>query len=230
MEILENEIILIAVTFSVYLLARWLQTRTGWIALNPVLITIAVLIGLLQLTGVGYEPYGKAGAHIGFWVKPAIVALGVPLYQQLSNIRKQIIPILLSQFAGCVVGIVSVVVTARLMGASREVIISLAPKSITTPIAMEVSSALGGIQSLTAAIVVCVGLMGAICGFKVLEIGRIRRVDSQGLSMGTASHAMGTSRAMEKGESYGAYASVGLIVNGVLTALLTPFILQLMGI
>ncbi len=109
-------------------------------------------------------------------------------------------------------------------------IISLAPKSVTTPIAMEVCSSLGGIPSLTAAIVVCVGLLGAICGFKVLEIGRVRRIDSQGLSLGTASHAVGTSRAMDKGQSYGVYASLGLILNGILTALLSPIILQLMGI
>ena len=130
-------------------------------------------------------------------------------------------PIFLSQLVGCVVGIVSVVAIAQLMGASREVVISLAPKSVTTPIAMEVSSTLGGIPSLTTAFVVTVGLFGAVFGFKVLEIW-------QGLSMGTASHAVGTSRAMEKGETYGAYASLGLILNGVLTALLTPFILSLM--
>lgn len=89
---------------------------------------------------------------------------------------------------------------------------------------------MGGIPSLTAAIVMAVGLIGAICGFKVLEIGRIRREESQGISMGTASHALGTSRAMEKGPSFGAFASLGLILNGVLTAILTPMILKLMGV
>ena len=116
------------------------------------------------------------------------------------------------------------------MGASRETIISLAPKSVTTPIAMEVCQSLGGIPSLTAAIVVSVGLFGAVFGFKVLEVWHVKNPYSQGLSIGTASHAVGTSRAMEKGASYGAYASLGLILNGVLTALLAPFILKIMGI
>lgn len=196
--------------------------------LNPILVTIAVLITFLKLAGISYETYQVAGSQIDFWLKPAIVALGVPLYLNLEQIRRQFMPIFLSQLVGCVVGIVSVVAIAQLMGASREVVISLAPKSVTTPIAMEVSSTLGGIPSLTTAFVVTVGLFGAVFGFKVLEIWHVRNPYSQGLSMGTASHAVGTSRAMEKGETYGAYASLGLILNGVLTALLTPFILSLM--
>ena len=102
---------------------------------------------------------------IDFWLKPAVVALGVPLYLQLSQIKKQIVSILASQMMGCVVGIISVVVTARMLGASREVVASLASKSVTTPIAMEVTQALGGIPSLTAAIVVISGLIGGVVGF-----------------------------------------------------------------
>ena len=167
---------------------------------------------------------------MSFWLKPAIVALGVPLYQQLKVIRKQLIPILLSQTVGCVVGIVSAVVTAQLLGASKPVVISLAPKSVTTPIAMEVCRTLGGIPSLTAAIVVIVGLLGAVTGFRVLQIGRVKSPIAQGLSMGAASHAVGTSRAMENGAKYGAFASLGLIANGVLTAILTPIVLRIMGL
>ena len=124
----------------------------------------------------------------------------------------------------------SVVLTAKWMGASDAVIISLAPKSVTTPIAMEVSESLQGIPSLTAAIVVLVGLFGAVFGFKILQVGHVRSSIAQSLSMGTASHAVGTSRAMEYGHIYGAYASLGLILNGLLTALFTPLLLRLMGI
>ena len=230
MEILENNLVLLALTFGIYYLARQFQKWTGWIVLNPILITIIVLILFLQLTGISYDTYQQAGGYIEFWLKPAIVALGVPLYQHLSQIRRQFLPIFLSQLAGCIVGIVSVVGIAHLMGASRETIISLSPKSVTTPIAMEVCNALGGIPSLTAAIVVSVGLFGAVCGFKVLEVWHVKNPYSQGLSIGTASHAVGTSRAMEKGETYGAYASLGLILNGVLTALLAPVVMELMGI
>lgn len=230
MELLSNNIVLLALTFGVYYGARQLQKWTGWVVLNPILVTIAVLIVFLKLTGISYDTYQEGGHYIDFWLKPAIVALGVPLYQHLGQIRRQFVPIILSQLVGCLVGLVSVVLIARWMGASREVIISLAPKSVTTPIAMEVCSAAGGIPSLTAAIVVCVGLLGAVFGFKMLEVWHVRNPYSQGLGLGAASHAVGTSRAMEKGDTYGAYASLGLILNGVLTALLTPYVLRLMGV
>ena len=139
-------------------------------------------------------------------------------------------PILISQLAGCVVGLVSVTIIAKLMGASPEVIMSLAPKSVTTPIAMEVSNAVGGIPSLTAAVVIVVGLFGASCGVKLLQVGRVASPIAQGLSMGTASHAVGTSRAMEVSGKYGAYASLGLTLNGILTALLSPTILHILGL
>ena len=229
MEIMSNPIILLAITFGIYYVARQIQKRTGWVVLNPILITIVALIALLQLTGISYETYEQGGQYIDFWLKPAIVALGVPLYQNLGQIRRHLLPILMSQLVGCLVGIVSVTLIASALGASHEVIVSLAPKSVTTPIAMEVCKTSGGIPSLTAAIVVIVGLFGAIFGFKILEVWHVRNPFSQGISMGTAAHAVGTSRAMEKGETYGAYSSLGLILNGVLTALLTPFVLKLLG-
>ena len=229
MEIMSNPIILLAITFGIYYVARQIQKWTGWVVLNPILITIAALIALLQLTGISYETYEQGGQYIEFWLKPAIVALGVPLYQNLGQIRRQLLPILMSQLVGCLVGLVSVTLIASALGASHEVIVSLAPKSVTTPIAMEVCKTSGGIPSLTAAIVVIVGLFGAIFGFKILEVWHVHNPFSQGISMGTAAHAVGTSRAMEKGEKYAAYSSLGLILNGVLTALLTPFGLKLLG-
>lgn len=229
MDILENNFILIALTFATFMGAKWLQRHTGFVLLNPILVTIAVLIVFLKITGIDYSTYTQAGSQIEFWLKPAIVALGVPLYLQLKVIRKQLVPILISQMVGCVAGIVSVVVVAKSMGASHAVVVSLAPKSVTTPIAMEVCAAQGGIPSLTAAIVVIVGLFGAVAGFKVLQIGRVKSPIAQGLSMGTASHAVGTSRAMETGAKYGAFASLGLIANGVLTAVLTPLVLRAIG-
>ena len=230
MEYLESDFFLIALTFAVFFAAKRLQARTGWVVLNPILLSILFLMGFLKLTGVPYSSYAESASIIDFWLKPAIVALGVPLYLQLKSIRRQLVPLLVSQLTGCFVGIVSVVFTAKWMGASDAVIISLAPKSVTTPIAMEVSASLQGIPSLTAAIVVLVGLFGAVFGFKILEVGHVRSSIAQSLSMGTASHAVGTSRAMEYGHIYGAYASLGLILNGLFTALFTPVLLHLMGI
>ena len=230
MEYLENEFFLLALTFGLFFLSKLLQKKTGLVLLNPILITIALLIIFLKATGISYETYNKGGHLIEFWLKPAVVALGVPLYLQLESIKKQLLPILISQLVGCMVGIVSVVLTAQLLGASKEVIVSLAAKSVTTPIAMEVTKAVGGIPSLTAAVVGCVGLFGAVFGFKVLSLGRVESPIAQGLSMGTASHAVGTSTAMERSRKYGAFASLGLTLNGIFTALFTPSLLKLLGL
>ena len=230
MEFFENKFFLLAITFGFFMVSKMIQNRTGWLLLNPILLAIAALICFLQLTGVSYETYQEAGSLVEFWLRPAVVALGVPLYLQLKMIKKQLMPIILSQLAGCFVGLVSVTIIAKLLGASPEVIMSLAPKSVTTPIAMEVSEAVGGIPSLTAAVVIVVGLFGATCGFRVLQVGRVGSPIAQGLSMGTASHAVGTSRAMEISGKYGAYASLGLTLNGILTALLAPTILRLLGL
>ena len=230
MEFFENKFFLLAITFGFFFFSKLLQKKTGWVVLNPILLALALLICFLKFTGVSYETYNEAGSLVEFWLKPAVVALGVPLYLQLRMIKKQLMPILVSQLVGCIVGLVSVTIIAKLMGASPAVIMSLAPKSVTTPIAMEVSKAAGGIPSLTAAVVVVVGLFGAICGFKILQVGHVGSPIAQGLSMGTASHAVGTSRAMEVSGKYGAYASLGLTLNGILTALLTPTILHLLGL
>ena len=193
MNFLENEFFLLAITFGIFFFAKLLQKKTGIMLLNPILLTIALLILFLKMTGISYETYNQGGHLIEFWLKPAVVALGVPLYLQLETIKKQLLPILLSQLAGCIVGVVSVVLIAKWMGASDEIIYSLAPKSVTTPIAMEVTKS------------------------------------AQGLSLGTAAHAVGTSTAMEVSRKYGAFASLGLTLNGIFTALFTPTLLDQLG-
>ena len=230
MEFLGNKYLLLALTFGVFAMFKALQKRMGWVLLNPILLTIATLILYLKCADISYETYSEGGELIAFWLKPAVVALGVPLYLQLEMIKKQWMPILLSQLVGCLVGVVSVVLIAKGLGATPDVICSLAPKSVTTPIAMEVSNATGGIPSLTAAMVVMVGLFGAVFGFRMLDMGHVKSPIAQGLSMGTASHAIGTSAAMEVSKKYGAYSSLGLTLNGILTSLLTPMVLRLLGI
>ena len=118
MSFLENDFFLLAVTFGIFFFAKLLQKKTGLVLLNPILLTIAVLIIFLKMTHISYETYNKGGHLIEFWLRPAVVALGVPLYLQLEMIKKQLLPILLSQLAGCIVGVISVVLIAKLMGAS----------------------------------------------------------------------------------------------------------------
>ena len=228
-DIISSEYFMLALTFGVFYAAKTLQRRLGWVLFNPILIAIAIIIVFLLAMDIPYETYHEGAKLIEFWLKPAVVALGVPLYLQLSSIKRQFLPILASQTMGCVAGIVSVVVIAKMLGASNAVIMSLASKSVTTPIALEVTQALGGIPSLTAAIVVITGLIGAIIGFKTLSVGHVHNPMALGLSMGAASHALGTSAAMDRDQFMGAYASLGLTLNGILTALLTPTVIDIIN-
>ena len=229
MEFLTNKFFLIALTFIAYVGAQYLQRRIGVKLLNPILVAITFMICFLCVCGIDYDTYRAGGEYIDFWPKPAVVALGVPLYKQLESIKKQMIPLLAAEMAGCVAGVVSVVMVAELLGASQAVVMSLAPKAVTTPIAMEISATVEGIPSLTAAVVVCTGIFGGMTGFKIVKLGHVKSPIASGLSIGTAAHAVGTSAAMERGDRYGAFSSPGLTLNGLLTALLTPFILELLG-
>ena len=120
MDFFTNKFFLLAITFGFYFLSKVLQNKTGWLILNPILLAIALLICFLQCADVSYETYSEAGSLVEFWLKPAVVALGVPLYLQLKMIKKQLMPIIISQLAGCVVGLVAVTLIAKLMGASPE--------------------------------------------------------------------------------------------------------------
>lgn len=226
----QSEIFILAFTFGVFFFAQKLQKKLKMIILNPILVSIAIIIVFLSVFRINYSYYHEGGKLVEFFLKPSVVALGVPLYQQLERIKKQAIQILITQLVGCVVGIVSVVLIAKVLGASKEVIYSLAPKSVTTPIAMEVSKSIGGIPELTASVVIVVGIFGAIYGYTFMKWFHIKNPISQGLSMGTAAHAVGTSRSMEISPSFGAYSSLGLIANGIFTAVLSPYILKLLSI
>ena len=228
--VFQNEWVVVTLTIIIYWLAQKLQAKTGILLLNPILITIVIIITGLMVFNINYETYHRGSRYIDFLLKPAVVALGVPLYRQLEIIKKQAWIILISQLAGCLAGIVSVVLIAWLMGASKEIIFSLAPKSVTTPIAIEISRSIGGIAPLTASVVIVVGVFGAVFGYSILKLTGVKNPLSQSLSMGNAAHAIGTSKSMEISPAYGAMSSIGLIVNGIFTAILAPYVLKLMGI
>ncbi|MCM1129665.1 MAG: LrgB family protein [Alistipes senegalensis] len=226
---MHNDILYITLTIAVFWGAQWLQHRLGWILLNPVLLSVALLILILKAGHISYDAYEEGGRYIAFFLKPAIVALAVPLYRQFEQIKKQAVPVMASQLVACITGIVAAVLIAQTLGAPPEISLSLSPKSVTTPIAMEVARVLGGIPALTAVIVIVTGIFGAVIGTAFLKLIRVRSPIAQGLAMGAAAHAMGTAQVMKKTPKMGAYASVGLIINGILTGLLTPWLLQLIA-
>lgn len=227
-ELLRSEIFLISMTFLLFWFFSWLQKRADSILLNPMILTIAVIIVFLKYTDISYEDYQRGGRYIEFWLQPAIVALGLPLYRELKNIRNQVIPVMISEITGCLTGIVSVVLIAKWLGATNDVICSLAPKSVSTPIAIAISQQIGGITALTSAIVVIVGMIGALIGLQVMRWVRVDAPISKSLGMGTAAHVIGTNRISQYGERYGAYSTLGLIINGILTAFLAGPIVEIL--
>ena len=148
-DVIRGELFLITLTFILFWFFTWVQKKTRVTLFNPMIFTIASLIVFLKLTGITFEQYYSSGRMIEFWLNPAIVALALPLYNELKHIKNQFLPLFIAELTGCVVGIVAVVLIAHWMGASEDVIRSLAPKSVSTPIALEISRQIGGIPALT---------------------------------------------------------------------------------
>ncbi|MDR2222977.1 MAG: LrgB family protein [Flavobacteriaceae bacterium] len=225
MSYLESPMFLLFLTLAIYAAGVYLFGKYRWIIFNPIILSMVVLICYLLLLDIPYEKYEVSGKYIDIFLQPSIVALAIPLYMQWDKIKKQIVAIFCSQLVGCLVGVVSVVFLAKWLGADEAIINSLAPKSVSTPIALEVSKAVNGIPSITAAAVMVTGIFGSMVGFSILNLTKVTNPMSQGIAMGTSSHAMGTMRAMEVSDKFGAFASVGMIFNGILTAVLAPIVL-----
>lgn len=227
-EILRQPSVLLFLTLAVYALAIIVRTRTGNIFCNPVLVSTVVLIAYLKILDIDYAVYHNAAQFIDFWLKPAVVVLAVPLYQNRRKIFNQWLPVIVSQLAGSVTGIVTGMYFAKWLGAEREVVLSLASKSVTNPIAIEITRSIGGIPAITAATVIIAGLVGQIAGYKMLK-NTVVMPSSVGMSLGTASHAMGIAASLERSRRMAAYAGLGLTFNGVLTALIAPLLIPVLG-
>ena len=219
-ELLSSSAFWMFLSIACYALGVKLQQRTGSPLCNPLLIA-SVLVGVVLVgTGTAYQTYEQSGTLISFFLTPATVALAVPIFRKLDVLRASLLPVLAGAFVGSVVSIVSVIGFSRLFGLSDVTMRSLVPKSVTTPIAVALSDMLGGLSAVTAISVVFTGIVGAILlpGF----LGALGVNDSvqMGLSIGTAAHAVGTSRAIELGETEGAMSGLAIGVAGLLTAVI----------
>jgi len=214
-------------TLAVFFAARQLATRVRIALLNPLLVSMVVIIPFLLLTGIPYERYFQGSKILNDLLQPAVVALAYPLYEQLHQIRARWKSIITICFVGSLVAMVTGTSIALLMGATPEIAASILPKSVTTPIAMAVGGSLGGIPAISAMCVIFVGILGAVFGHTLLNVMRIRTKASRGLAMGTASHALGTARCAELDYQEGAFSSLALVICGIITSLLAPFIFPL---
>lgn len=206
----------------------WLKDKFGAI-FNPTLITTVVIIGYLLITHTPYQKFEYASGFITFWLQPAVVCLAVPLYVQWQKIKSQWLAIIVSQFVGSVVGIISGVLLVKWLGGSQLSVLSVASKSVTTPIAIEVAQKVGGAVGITSFTVIVAGVLGQMIGLVFLLKFGIKNPISQSLAMGSGSHALGIANIAPKGGRYVAYGTVGLIVNGVMTAVMTPVILPFLA-
>ncbi|MRS14977.1 CidB/LrgB family autolysis modulator [Enterobacteriaceae bacterium RIT691] len=214
-------------TLVVFFAARKLAARFKMPLLNPLLVAMVVIIPLLLLTHTPYEHYFQGSKILNDLLQPAVVALAFPLYEQLHQIRARWKSIISICFFGSVVAMVTGTSVALLMGATPQIAASVMPKSVTTPIAMAVSGSIGGIPAISAVCVIFVGILGAVFGHTLLNVMRIRTKASRGLAMGTASHALGTARCAELDYQEGAFSSLALVICGIITSLVAPFLFPL---
>lgn len=214
-------------TLAVFFAARRLAAHIRMPLLNPLLVAMAVIIPFLLLTGIPYSRYFQGSQLLNNLLQPAVVALAFPLYEQLHQIRARWKSIIAICFTGSVVAMFTGTAIALLMGATPEIAASVLPKSVTTPIAMAVSSSIGGIPAISAVCVIFVGILGAVFGHTLLNLMRITTRASRGLAMGTASHALGTARCSELDYQEGAFGSLALVLCGIITSLIGPFMFPL---
>ncbi len=219
----------LAVTLIAYQLGGWLFRRLGCSPIfNPVLIAVLVLVLLLKLSNTPYQTYFKGAQFIHFLLGPATVALAIPLYREVAMIRKSFRPIAVALLLGSLAAIVSAVGIAWLLGGERVLLLTLAPKSVTTPIAMGISEQIGGLPSLTAVAVVLTGITGTVIGDLVLKWVRVHDDTACGMAFGVASHGIGTAHAIQKSRTAGAFSALAMALNGLLTALLLPVLVSLL--
>ena len=209
--------------------AVWISNRLrGHVLANPMLISIALLAALLLTTHTPYAAYFEGGQYVQFLLGPATVALAIPMHANLNRIRRAAPAIVPSIIVGSLVAAASAMSIAHLLGASRTVVLSLAPKSVTTPIAMGIAEQIGGSPSLAAVFVLLTGLTAVVIGPPVLRLVRVPDWVARGLAAGTAGHGLATARILLLNETAGAFGGLAIGLNGVVTAILVPLLASLL--
>lgn len=218
----------IALTLVIFYAFSSLHARRRAFYTNPVLLSILSIAALLKLRGVDYGLYMESAGILSFLLGPAVVSLAVPVYKGRKTIRAYAREITSGIVVGGTVAIISAYYTADLLGGSEEVLLSIAPKSVTTAIAIGVSEKVGGIPALTAVLVILTGLLGNALGPEILNASRVRDRIARGLAMGVTSHGLGTARIILDDELAGAVSGLAMALNGVFTSVVLPYLIELL--
>ncbi|WP_018701194.1 LrgB family protein [Amorphus coralli] len=226
----ERPLLWLTVTLVAYWIADRIAARFGYAPLaNPVVMATALVVLCLQATGTGFATYFEGAQFVHFLLGPATVALAVPFVENFHHVRRAIVPLLVALVAGSVTAVATALALGYALGLPRDILVTLAPKSVTTPIAMGIASQLGGIPSLAAVLVISTGVVGAIVLTPLMGLMKVRDERAQGLSAGVAAHGIGTARAFQLSPLAGTFAGLGMGLNGFLTALLVPLLVLLLG-
>lgn len=228
--LVHSEIFDLALVVGTYIAATILYKKTHLSVLHPLLTSIFVIIVILEFLDIEYASFQQGSHLIHFMLGPSVVALGYVLFEQMKYLKGNVVSILTSVFVGAIVGIIRVIVIGKLMGADQSLIATLQPKSVTTPIAMGISEKNGGIPSLTAVIVVAVGIFGSIVGPAVMKVLGIESRIAKGLALGASSHGVGTAAAIQLGAVEGALSGLAIGLMGIMTAILVPVISYLLSL
>lgn len=212
----------LVLTLLGYYLGMWIQKKTGLAVLQPILTGSAFIVVVLLLIGADFEEYSRQNMVLDYFLSLTAVVLAVPLYRSIYLLKKYMVPILTGVVCGTVAGMATVVIVGRLMGTDMAVLRSMIPKNATTAIGVPVAQINGGIPSITLALIMITGITGAVCGPELLKLMGVKNPIAKGISIGTVSHAAGTSRAFREGEIIGAMSSLAIALAGTLTAFLAP--------
>ncbi|MBU7005290.1 LrgB family protein [Phosphitispora fastidiosa] len=224
--LLREPLIQITVTLVVYLLVNRLYRRFHFFLFNPLILATVIVIYILHYAKIDYAVYSQGGDMITFLLGPATVALGVPLYKQLPNIKSNLKGISVGVITGSITAIVSTIFIAKALGAGKETLLSIAAKSTTMPIAIGITGILGGNDKIIVMAVAITGIFGGVIGAEVMKLAGIKSKIAVGIGIGTASHAGGTSRAIQIGETEGSMSGAAIVLTGLVTALLAPYIVK----
>lgn len=227
--LLESPLFFLVLTLLAYQAGRAVHARTGGHAVaQPVLIAVVLVGATLLVLDVDVADYLDGTELLSFWLGPATVALAVPLYRQASRLRSLVVPLLVAVPLGAVVSVGSAVLLARVLGGDELLERTLAPKAATTPVSIALSETNGGLPELTAALTIVAGILGAVAGPAVLTLLRVRSRTARGIALGSASHGIGTSRALAEDRTEGAFSGLAMGLTALATSLLLPLVLALL--
>lgn len=226
--VFDTEIFGVILTILFFNIGIYIQKKTNKPIFNPLLIAILGIILFLSITKIPYESYKLGGDRINFFLGPVTIVLAVPLYKQFDLFKKYLLEILIGISCGVVVSFISVKLIGHFTNADVDIINSLIPKSITTPMGISLTKTLNGVEAITVVSIILTGILGAIISPIIFKIGKINNPVAKGIALGTSAHALGTTKALEMGEVEGAMSGLSIGISGIITVILIPIIINFM--